>query len=356
MTTFDTTPPCPAPGSLAAAHHRLDFIGDIHGNLPALLRLGRKLGYDVDRREADPYGSWTHPDGRLPVFLGDLIDRGPYSLETATLVAGLVGDRRAFCILGNHEYNLVAWEAQLPGWEKPKRSNEPTCEDVGKRKKRWAPVLKFFRTLPIAIQFDDLRVVHASWHLPSLASLPAQPPGAPSASPFDHVSAAVFIGSPFDGRGMRDGWLASGRGEPDTAHEVLLKGHELPAAETFSDADGHPRTETRVCWWLRDDGLVPRDRAIVVGHYWNMPPVQLADGRKPAWAPPAPSGHPDLRAWWARMAPHIPAEGTVPWDSDHICVDFNGFGRELKDRACVGAVRWPEREVVWATAPLKFTP
>jgi hypothetical protein len=33
-------------------------------------------------------------------------------------------------------------------------------------------------------------------------------------------------------------------------------------------------------------------------------------------------------------------------------VDFNGYGKFLGDRACVGALRWPEREVVWATAPL----
>ncbi len=53
-------------------------------------------------------GDWTHPDGRLPVFLGDLIDRGAHGLEVAELVMGLAERRRGFCIMGNHEYNLVA--------------------------------------------------------------------------------------------------------------------------------------------------------------------------------------------------------------------------------------------------------
>lgn len=143
---------------------RLDLIGDVHGELPALAALGRELGYRVD-------GAWTHPDGRLPLFLGDLVDRGAHSLEVAELVQTLVARRRAFCSMGNHEYNLVAWYAQVPGYERPKRSNRPTTEDVHGRPGRWAPVMTFFRDLPLGLVLPDLRVVHACWHVPSLARI-----------------------------------------------------------------------------------------------------------------------------------------------------------------------------------------
>lgn len=49
-----------------------DVIGDIHGELPALEKLGNALGYDV-------HNGWRHPHGRALVFLGDLVDRGKHS-------------------------------------------------------------------------------------------------------------------------------------------------------------------------------------------------------------------------------------------------------------------------------------
>jgi hypothetical protein len=50
-----------------------DIVGDVHGELPALTALGREVGYDVDRGSR----------GRIPFFLGDLVDRGEHSLEVA---------------------------------------------------------------------------------------------------------------------------------------------------------------------------------------------------------------------------------------------------------------------------------
>jgi hypothetical protein len=325
-----------------------DVVGDIHGNLPALEALGRALGYQVD-------AGWHHPDGRTLLFLGDLIDRGPYSLETARLVQELAGDGRAVCLLGNHEYNLACWHLGLPGWEKPKRSNGPTCADVRQRPDDWEPVLAWFRTLPIAAELDGLRVIHAAWHAPSFRRLGIDPHGRADAEPGLPMPArfalGIRVGSPFEGGGMAPGLSASGRGEPDEPQEVLLKGHEDRVTPPFLDADGAERHEVRVRWWASPDEAVPRDLPVVVGHYWNLPPLPGPDGQV-HWAPPAPSGHPELRAWWKAQAPRVPPEGRVPWTSDHLCVDFNGFSRALGDRACVGAVRWPEREVVWASAPV----
>jgi hypothetical protein len=344
---------------------RFDIIGDVHGNLPALLALGRDLGYDVA-------AGWEHPEDRLPVFLGDLVDRGPYSLATAEHVLALVAARRAFCLLGNHEYNLAAWSLGLPGWERPKRSNATTIADALARPERWQPVIRGLMGLPLAAELPDLRLVHASWHQPSLDALdalghlraPVESPqrltdggreatlaaleGAVRVPPvFAPVAGAS--GPLLSGWGMAAGLRATGRGEPDMPQEILIKGHERAAAEPFADADGHLRTEVRVTWWQEADPEVPRDRVIVVGHYWNLPPEPTAAA--PHWAPPWPSGHPQLRAWWKDLGPRLAPAGRRAFTGDVVSVDFNGYSRFMGNLGCVGALRWPERELVWASAP-----
>lgn len=59
----------------------LDIVGDIHGELDALLALLTRLGYAPDG---------THPDGRRLVFVGDLGDRGHDSPGVIELVWSLV--------------------------------------------------------------------------------------------------------------------------------------------------------------------------------------------------------------------------------------------------------------------------
>lgn len=326
----------------------IDLIGDIHGELPALEALGRGLGYDVA-------GDWSHPGGRLPVFLGDLVDRGAHSLEIAELVARLVATRRAFCIMGNHEYNLVAWYAQIPGYEKPKPSNAPTAEDVGRRGERWGPAMAFFRELPLAVALPDLRIVHACWHRPSLAAverLIGQPvrDASRAADAVEWLAAHVVLRSPFN----TDGSVKETRvleGLPgntaidtdDIPHENLTKGFEL-ASEPFLDNDGNLRTRIRSTWWkeLRS-GHVLTDRPQVFGHYWNLPPI---DGDM---APPHPSGHPKLRAWALGLVNRVPEMGRLPMTGEVACIDFHGVTK-ASSRACIGALRWPEREIVWASA------
>ena len=74
------------------------------GHLQPLLRLAVQLGYETER-------GWRHPEGRPPVFVGDLIDRGADSLAVVQLIRQLVQAGRAVCSMGNHEYNLLAWRA-----------------------------------------------------------------------------------------------------------------------------------------------------------------------------------------------------------------------------------------------------
>ena len=78
-----------------------DIVGDIHGCYDELVELLQKLGYFPDGS-----GIFRHSQGRRLVFVGDLVDRGPKSVETATLVMNLVAAGVAFCVPGNHDDKL----------------------------------------------------------------------------------------------------------------------------------------------------------------------------------------------------------------------------------------------------------
>ena len=84
-----------------------DVIGDIHGEADKLAALLCKLGYsEVDQ-------VWRHAQ-RTAIFVGDLIDRGPKQLETVHIVRGMVDAGCAQCVLGNHEFNAIAWVTPDP--------------------------------------------------------------------------------------------------------------------------------------------------------------------------------------------------------------------------------------------------
>ncbi len=303
-----------------------DIIGDIHGNLAALQRLLASLGYDG----SDAY---RHPQARSLVFLGDLVDRGPASLEVAELVLDLTRRGRAVCVMGNHEYNLVRWRR---GEGPPKQSNGPTIADVEARPDRWAPVLTWMASLPLSVRLPFARVLHAVWH-PACADALRGPLGAwPGEEP-------VELLSPFAPRGRLP--LEALTDGVDLPHEILIKGYERRVATPFLDNDGKLRDAIRVTWWADEMWAQPRT---VFGHYWNIPPVA---GEHEALAPPFASGHPDLRNWHTRLAGLVPDEGRYPVGRERrICVDYNGVTL-VSERACVGAYRWPENEVAWACAP-----
>ena len=320
---------------------QIDVVGDIHGQLAPLLRLGRRLGYAVD-------GDWSHPHGRRLLFVGDLIDRGPHSLEVAMLVRQLVAEGRALCLLGNHEYNLVQWRH---GRSKPKSSNRPTIAAVERDPEAWAPALEFFERLPVAVELPDLRVTHAVWYRPAFERLrPTLAVPAGDFCPSPDWDGIIALHSVYEGGRLRAGLPTEPiDGQDGTALEVFIKGFETVAQAPFRDNDGALRRRMRAMWWT-GKADVPRDRRLVFGHYWNMPVVS---GVHDDFWPPYPSGHPDLRDWFESNHDAVPDEGTVavPEGVTAVCIDFNGVTRAGR-RACVGAYRYPESQVVWASSEL----
>lgn len=75
---------------------KIDVIGDVHGCIGELHNLFVKMGYEKQR------SIYTHPNRRMPVFLGDITDRGPASLESIHLVSEMVMTKKALYVPGNH--------------------------------------------------------------------------------------------------------------------------------------------------------------------------------------------------------------------------------------------------------------
>lgn len=83
-----------------------DIVGDVHGCLSELRTLLTDLGWQIADDGGTAVGA-SHPDGRMAVFVGDLVDRGPDSPGVLRLVMGMVAAGTALCVSGNHEAKLV---------------------------------------------------------------------------------------------------------------------------------------------------------------------------------------------------------------------------------------------------------
>ncbi len=114
-------------------------IGDLQGCAGELARL-------LDRIDA------VSPQARL-VFVGDLVNRGPASLQTLRRIRAL--GARARTVLGNHDLHVLAVRQ---GIRPPSRSDTldellaaPDCDDL----------LDWLRHQPLALMADGHLVVHA---------------------------------------------------------------------------------------------------------------------------------------------------------------------------------------------------
>lgn len=146
----------------------LDLVGDIHGEIEALDALMSRLGYDRDGR---------HPEGRKLGFVGDLVDRGADSAAVVERVATMVDAGRAQAVLGNHELNLLlnkrkegnGWFYEADHDQAKGHFRESARPSSSERD----ALLAWLGTLPLALERDDLRLVHACWDQSAIKALRA---------------------------------------------------------------------------------------------------------------------------------------------------------------------------------------
>lgn len=113
-------------------------IGDVQGCFDELRTLLGELGFGTGDR------LW---------FVGDLVNRGPKSLEVLRFVRDL-GDR-AVVVLGNHDLHLVT---QHEGSERPRKDD--TFDDVLQARDR-DELVDWLRTRPMMHSESDYAMVHA---------------------------------------------------------------------------------------------------------------------------------------------------------------------------------------------------
>lgn len=212
------------------SNQHYDLIGDIHGELAALERLLGKLGY---REEG---GGMVHPEGRKLIFLGDFIDRGPESRGVLHLVRRLVDSGVALAIMGNHEFNFIAYHTRDDDG-RYLRSHGPTHDpQIAETLRSFAGYEKeiyewinWMLDLPLFLDLGDLRVVHAAWVPGDIEFLARR----------QMRDKEFFIEA---NRRESAAWQAIGR---------VVKGVELrmPKGMTLKDTNGITRKHMRVRWW-----------------------------------------------------------------------------------------------------------
>lgn len=272
-----------------------DIIGDIHGHADVLEALLVDLGY------RDTWGAWRHAD-RQALFVGDFIDRGPKQVEAVNMVRRMVDAGSAQAVMGNHEFNAIAWftpDPDCPG-EYLRKHHSPKYGDKNRKQHQaflsavegtqlHEELVNWFLMLPVCLELPELRLVHACWHASALNYLAPYLTADQQLAPESMIPACREPVDPAD------------KDTPDMsvfkAIEMVLKGVEvpLPPPHVFTDKDGHERDRVRVRWWDNDatnyrraamlpeneraqfpDDMVPAHalvghdggKPVFVGHYW----------------------------------------------------------------------------------------
>lgn len=222
-----------------------DVIGDVHGCGDLLVRLLVSMGYE----ERD--GAFRHRQ-RQVVFVGDLVDRGPQQIQAVEIARAMVDAGTALIVAGNHEFNAIAYATEDPDepgaflrdHETKHYQHAEFLTQVGFGGALHREMIDWFMTLPLWLDLDGLRVVHASWDQTQIDAI--QPHVGPGNSMTDELLVA-----------------ASRHGSPEwKAIEHLLKGPEVPIDPPYRDKSGTTRQRARFKWWDRA-ATAPRTGAVI---------------------------------------------------------------------------------------------
>ncbi|WP_339803816.1 metallophosphoesterase [uncultured Marinobacter sp.] len=280
-----------------------DIIGDIHGCARTLENLLEQMGYSKRN------GVFQHPQ-RQAVFIGDIIDRGPRIREALHLVRDMVEHGSARIVMGNHEYNALGYCTRArPGsgqqWLREHNARHDrlireTLEQFDHYPHEWNEFLEWFYTIPLFIEDDDFRVVHACWDEKLIRQFEASQGGTTIDEDFLHASSAI---ESFAGQVM----------------DTLLRGTDLilPDGMTITSKDGYTRRFFRTKFWAED----PKTYADVVFQPDPLPEDvarrKLSEDELkqileyPLSAPPVFVGH-----YWMEGTP-------APLKANVACIDYS---------------------------------
>ncbi len=286
-----------------------DVIGDVHGCADALEALLKKMDY---RKE---HGTWSHPD-RSAVFVGDLIDRGSQQTEVVNVVRAMVDAGTAQIVLGNHEFNAVAWhtpDLANPGHHhrtrlgtkghKNREQHAEFLKQIGEDSALHNELIQWFMTIPLWLDLGGLRVVHACWSAKDMDAI------LNLLNPDNSLTMECLIAASESGTIAYD------------AIETILKGPELHmGGQAYIDKGGHRRKKARLRWWdptattMRELAEIPPGSLSPNGEPFPALPHDPVDpNHVPRYdeAIPVIFGH-----YWRTGDPHI-------LNPTSACVDFS---------------------------------
>ena len=251
-----------------------DLIGDIHGQADELIKLLETMSYQK-------LGNVWQNKTRKVIFLGDFIDRGNQQREVIDIVRPMIDNGFALSVMGNHEYNAIAYFTKNSHGGHYREHNEKNIKQhkdflkaYEHHPEEYRDVIEWFKTLPLWLDLEGLRVIHACWDIDLIKKI---------------------------GKSLEDDVLKKSSDKATIefqAIETLLKGKEipLPDGQFIYDKDNNPRDHIRIKFWQKEaktykdlfigpsDALqyVPdipvekdysvdypsNDKPLFVGHYW----------------------------------------------------------------------------------------
>ncbi len=300
------------------------IIGDIHGHGDKLEALLQHLGYVCKN------GCYQQVGAKV-VFLGDFIDRGPQHRHLLGIVQPMVEAGHALAVMGNHEFNAIAYHTRhpqsgqplRPHSEKNNRQHQAFLNEYRLHEEETREIIDWFRRLPLYLEIKNnagkvlFRAVHACWSTPIIQRLP------------QYLDEDFLL-------------KASDPSRPEYQDiEVTLKGPEiaLPEGFAFHDKSGVERRHIRIQWWNEQRPVSYRDIAMVpAGEAEKLPDMPVPESEIGNFSygpgePPVFFGH-----YWLTGQP-------APIGGNLACLDYSaGKGGPLV------AYHWREGD----TGPLRL--
>lgn len=216
-----------------------DIIGDIHANAEGLRHLLAELGYRGP--------NFIHPDGRVPIYLGDFIDRGPENRKVIEIVQKTM-ENGAESVLGDHEFKAICYsrpgihEHIRPHTFKNAAEHAGFLDEYPYGTSAYNSVIRWFETLPVYIQKPGFRVIHACWHENALNVC----------APYIRKKDGALKESAYEAYDTENPTAFS------DALDILLNGprYNLPRGVTYIGSDGVPGKKAGILWW-KDKALRP---------------------------------------------------------------------------------------------------
>ena len=210
-------------------------------------------------------------------FVGDLVNRGPKSLEVLRFVRDLGG--QAVVVLGNHDLHLVA---QHEGFERPRKDD--TFQDILASPDR-RDLVDWLRTRPMMHVQDGYAMVHAGllpqWSIEKANSLGGEVAAALAAPGYREFLKNMYGGKPDRWNDALTGWdrlrvIVNAMTRMrfctrDGRMEFHGKGAQPPAGYLAWYETRPPESETMVCghWSQLGIKLTPRLAALDSGCVWG---------------------------------------------------------------------------------------